>query len=253
MASKGVAFITGAAQGIGRAVALRLADDGFDIAINDLPRSRESLDELSREIVDKYGRKVCRVLGDVSVETEVEAMVACVTEDLEKLDVMVANAGVMMVKPMAETTAEDWDELFAVNVRGIFLCYKYAALQMVSQGGGGRIIGASSSTGKQGEANMTAYCASKFAIRGLTQAAAREYGPHGITVNAYAPGAIDTPLLQNMAGEDTDFFNKEAKRSAVGYIGNPGDIASIVSYLASKEAHFITGQSVSVNGGRFFD
>ncbi|KAF8068078.1 hypothetical protein FPV67DRAFT_1669946 [Lyophyllum atratum] len=254
MASKQVAFVTGAAQGIGRAVALRLAEDGFDVAMNDLPRWQESLDDLSREIADKYGRRVCCVVGDVSVEAEVEAMVARVVKELGSLNVMVANAGVAMVKSLSETTAEDWDRLFGINVRGIFLCYKYAARQMISQGGGGRIIGASSASGKQGEAYTAAYCSTKFAIRGLTQSAAREYGAHGITVNAYAPGAIDTPLLRNIAGENlAALVEGESKKTAVGYIGTPADVASVVSYLASKEAHFITGQSVSVNGGSFFD
>ncbi|KAF5383223.1 hypothetical protein D9615_004782 [Tricholomella constricta] len=247
--SKGVAFVTGAAQGIGRAIALRLADDGYDMAINDLPRSRESLDQLSHEILDRFHkRKVCSVIGDVSDEGEVEAMIACVVEDLGRLDVMVANAGVILVKPMVETTLEDWERLFSVNVRGTFLCYKYAGLQMMAQGTGGRIIGASSVVGKQGEPNMSAYSASKFAVRGLTQVAARELGHHGITVNAYAPGAIDTPLLQNLSGNRTLFYDEvgpigESKRAAVGHIGTPAEVASLVSYLVSKEAHFITGKS----------
>ncbi|KAG5642798.1 hypothetical protein DXG03_002103 [Asterophora parasitica] len=104
MASNGVAFVTGAAQGIGRAIALRLAEDGYDMAINDLARSRESLDQLSHEILQNHdGRKVCSVIGDVSVEGDVEAMIACVVEDLGHLDVMVANAGVILVKPMLES------------------------------------------------------------------------------------------------------------------------------------------------------
>ncbi|KAG6840039.1 hypothetical protein C0991_009412 [Blastosporella zonata] len=253
MDTRRVALVTGAAQGIGRAIALRLAKDGFDMAVNDLPRSRESLDALSHEIVEISGRKVCSVVGDVSVETDVEAMIACVVEDLGRLDVMIANAGVMLVKPMLQTSIEDWDRLISVNIRGTFLCYKYAAQQMITQGGGGRIVGACSVVGKQGEQNMSAYSSTRFAVRGLTQAAARELGPHGITVNTYAPGAIDTPLLRNLTGTKTAFYEDESRKAALGHIGTPAEVASLVSYLVSEEANFITGQSISVNGGRFFD
>ncbi|RDB20285.1 Diacetyl reductase [(S)-acetoin forming] [Hypsizygus marmoreus] len=250
---KGVAFVTGAAAGIGRAIALRLADDGYELAVNDLLRSKDALDQLTHEIFEKHGKKVESVIGDVSVESEVEAMIACVVEDLGGLDIMVANAGICIMLPFMETTLEDWERQFSTNVRGTYLCYKYAGQQMISQGRGGRIIGASSVVGKQGEPLMAAYSATKFAIRGLTQAVAKEFGPYGITVNAYAPGAIDTPLLQNLAGNKTEFYEQESKRAALGHIGTPAEIASIVSYLVSPEAHFITGQSISVNGGRFFD
>ncbi|KAG5635543.1 hypothetical protein H0H81_010905 [Sphagnurus paluster] len=261
--SKGVAFVTGAAQGVGRAIALRLADDGYDMAINDITSSRESLDQLSHEILEKQHRKVCRVIGDVSIEREVEAMIECVVEDLGRLDVMVANAGLNLIKPMLESES------------AVSACFLYAGKQMIAQGTGGRIIGSSSVVGKQGEQNMSAYSSTKFAVRGLTQAAARELGHHNITVNAYAPGAIDTPLLQNLSGSRTHFYEEESKKAALGHIGKPVEVASLVSYLVSEEAHFITGkclvfylcrlshsercylfnpgQSVSVNGGRFFD
>jgi len=256
MGPKGVALVTGAASGIGRAIALRLAHDGFGIVLNDLKTSKQQLDTLTNEITRK-GAKSLIALGDVSVEADVKEMVDSAVQNLGELNVMVANAGIVITKPLLKTTVEDWDRLHSINTRGVFLCYRYAAEQMIKQGRGGRIIGAASTAAKQGHLSSGVYSASKFAVRGLTQAASKELGPHKITVNAYAPGATDTPMLK----VDTmgDLGGSEAvremwsKMSAVGYIGKPEDIASIVSYLASEEAHFITGQSVCVNGGIYFD
>jgi len=144
----------------------------------------------------------------------------------------------------------------AVNTRGTFLCYKYAAAQMITQGRGGRIIGATSIVGKLGVPLASAYAASKFAIRGLTQTAALELGRHNIAVNTYAPGVVDTPLKDSMmAGhanadkELVDWKHTYVGRRPIKHDGQPEDVASLVSYLASKEAHFITGQSISVDGG----
>ncbi|KAG6882279.1 hypothetical protein C0993_011279, partial [Termitomyces sp. T159_Od127] len=167
-------------------------------------------------------------------------------------------------------TEEDWDKQLAVNVKGTFFCYKYAGAQMIAQGRGGRIIGASSLAGKQGSAIMAAYSATKFAVRSLTQSAgtfgnlkvwndkifnshleAMALGQHGITVNAYAPGPIETPMLQFLDSENAaltkgktgDLMGLLRQKSLVGFNGSPADIASLVSYLASKEAGFVTGQS----------
>jgi len=128
---------------------------------------------------------------------------------------------------------------------------------MIAQGRGGRIIGACSGTGKQGQASLSAYSASKFGIRALTQCAALEFGGHGITVNAYAPGPVKTPMwddLETNLGTPPGALEEQlSKTAAVGYVGVPTDIAAIVSFLASKESHLITGQSISIDGGRFFD
>ncbi|KAF9459801.1 hypothetical protein BDZ94DRAFT_1324510 [Collybia nuda] len=253
---KGAALVTGAARGIGRAVALRLAEDGFDVALNDLEYSKGDLEALSQEISLKF-RKTIITLGDVSREADVIRMVDSTVQDLGGLDVMVANAGIVsVVTPFPDTTIEDWDHTLGINARGIFFCYKYAAQQMIKQGRGGRIIGASSVAGKQGYATITPYAASKFAVRGLTQSAAKDLGPYNITVNTYAPGFIDTPMLTALGdglGGAEAYKAKRIQQTAVRDIGKPEDIASIVSYLVSKESHFITGQSISVNGGIYFD
>ncbi|KAF7369254.1 NAD-binding protein [Mycena venus] len=250
MSSKGIALVTGAAQGIGRSVALRLADDGFDVAVNDVSSNAEKLDVLVEEI-QKKGRAGSKHIADVSQDEQVKGMVEQVVEKHGGLDVMVANAGVVGKNlPFHEVPVEEWDRVMNVNARGPFLCYKYAGIQMIKQGRGGRIIGASSLAGKQGSSWQAPYSASKFAVRGITQAAAQEYGPYAITVNAYAPGAIDTDILS--VARDM-ILDQMMKRSPLKRIGVPQEIADLVSFLASKESGFITGQTISINGGVFFD
>ncbi|KAF7377446.1 NAD(P)-binding protein [Mycena sanguinolenta] len=255
MASKGTALVTGSARGIGRAIALRLADDGFDVAVNDIPVQSEALAQLVAEISAK-GRKSSLHIADVSLEDEVRGMVEAVVNHHGSLDVMVANAGIAKWTSVFDMTTEQWDLTMNVNARSAFLCYKYAGMQMIKQGKGGRIIGASSVLGKQGSPFNFAYTASKFAVRGLTQAAALEFGPHGITVNAYAPGAIDTDMLPHVLppGTPRDTLLEEMKKlSPQKAVGTPTDIANVVSFIASKESSFITGQTMSVNGGTYFD
>lgn len=254
--SKGIALVTGASQGIGRAIALRLASDGYDVALNDIPSREAMLATTAKEVASRGPRVHC-VLADVSSEKQVETMVSDVVNVFGGLDVMVANAGISMMKSFVDTTAEDLDRILGVNVRGTFLCYKYAAIQMIAQGRGGRIIGACSGTGKQGQASLSAYSASKFSIRGLTQAAALEFGSYGITVNAYAPGPVKTPMWDDLEAKvgtaPGELEEQLSKGAAVGYVGLPNDIAALVAFLASKESHLITGQSLSIDGGRFFD
>ncbi|KAG1724470.1 NAD(P)-binding protein [Suillus lakei] len=265
--SKGVALITGAGQGIGRAISLRLAADGFDIGLSDIPTNKSNLEEVAREITSTYaGRRACLLLADVTVEDDVRNMVDGVVTELGGLDVMVANAGIIAVQSLVETTLADWEKLFAVNVTGVFLSYKYAAQKMIALNEthkrGRRIIGASSLAGKQGGKYLSAYCASKFAVRGITQSAAMELGRHGITVNAYAPGLIMTAMVDSlkeetmklMGSSDSDGYDEKSKNNTcVGYLGAPDDIAGLVSYIASAESHFITGQSITIDGGVRFD
>ncbi|OJA16702.1 hypothetical protein AZE42_11174 [Rhizopogon vesiculosus] len=249
--SKGVALVTGSAQGIGRAIAIRLARDGFDVALNDLPVKNAVLEDLAAELrrgeesEGSYSPRTCIVVGDVSKEDEVKRMIDTVVDELGSLDVMVANAGIAAVTDILTESVENWERTMTVNVTSTFLCYKYSAMQMVKQGRGGRIIGASSVVGKQASAGSLSYSTSKFAVRGLTQAAALQLGRNGITVNSYAPGAIETPMLAGLRAQDVKQdvrVQKAIDASAVGYIGQPEYIASAVSYLASKEAHFITGK-----------
>ncbi|KAJ3878187.1 acetoin reductase family protein [Lentinula edodes] len=289
-----VALITGAAQGIGKTIALRLASDGFKIALNDVDSKRNQLGGVIDEIERNYGLETCSIPGDVSKERDVQDMVEAVSQRLGSLDVVRHaklvfsthfaplslcfhhgrkrwNPRVLHTHPFDKqvpftrydhllnssllAAEKQWDDVLRINTKGVFFCYKYAAKQMVAQGRpGGRIIGASSFAGKQGLTHIGAYAASKFAVRGLTQVAALELGHHGITVNAYAPGAIETPLASAIDLSTTpagkDFLNKLPPFSTVG---KPEDVASLVSFLASQESGYITGQTISVNGGLFFD
>ncbi|PBK86221.1 NAD(P)-binding protein [Armillaria gallica] len=253
---KGVAVVTGAAQGIGKAIALRLADDGFDVAINDilLDMKITKLQAVQAEIIEK-GRRCGVFPGDVSKEEDVKTMVEGVVSTLGGLDVIVANAGVCPTASVLDYTVEQWDRAFAINTRGVFLCYQYAARQMIKQGRGGRIIGCSSSLGKQALPMLSLYAATKSAIRGLTQGAALDLGKFGITVNSYAPGMVDTELSRETArqGNMEEIIKMDVSRSAVDSIGKPEDIAGFVSYLASNESRYMTGQTVGINGGWCFD
>lgn len=254
-----VALVTGAARGIGRGIALRLAQDGLDVAVNDLESMRGELDGLAEEI-RRSGRCSVAIVADVSRADEVESMVQRLASELGKLDVMVANAGIAQVKPLLEITPEEFDRLMAVNLRGLFLCYQAAARQMIRQGTGGKIIGAASIAGHKGFALLGHYSASKFAVRGLTQAAAQEWAEHGITVNAYCPGIVGTAmwdLIDEQLGgylglEKGEALKQYSELITLGRVEEPEDVAAFVSYLASKDSDYMTGQSVMIDGGIIF-
>ncbi|TFK31534.1 NAD-binding protein [Crucibulum laeve] len=255
------AIVTGAAQGIGRAIAIRLAEDGYSVAVSDLQGQTSLMEEVVSSIRSNGGNAIS-VVADVTQEADVDNLVQKAVSEFGGLDVMVANAGIAVLTPILETTIEEWERVFAVNVKGTLLCYKAAAREMIKNPEkGGRIIGACSLAGKKSTALCSTYGSSKFAVRCLTQSAAAEWGRFNITVNGYAPGLIDTPMFTSMNSrigqltgqgeafmETVKFFN-----SALQRIGTPEDIARLVSFLASKEAAFITGQTISVDGGIWFD
>ncbi|PCH44861.1 NAD(P)-binding protein [Wolfiporia cocos MD-104 SS10] len=235
-----IAIVTGASQGIGRNIALRLADDGLDVAVNDIPTKSAALKELVVEIRAK-GRRALAIEADVSKEDEVAAMVTRVAQELGGLDVMVANAGIMLVKSILETSADELDRTNAINIRGTLLSYKYAAKQMIEQGRGGRIIGEWSFFRILGSPMLAAYSASKFAVRGLTQSAAREFAPYNITVNSFAPGIIKTAMVDHQRNHTRRKLRGKLPAMHLN-IAEPEVIASLVSYLVRPESYFITGE-----------
>ncbi|KAL6303292.1 NAD-binding protein [Sparassis latifolia] len=255
MSTPRVALVTGASRGIGEAVALRLAEDGYDLVLNDLAPMAAGLATVVEKVQQK-GRRAVAILGDVSNEDDVKAMVDKAVHDLGSVDLMVANAGILVVDSVLETSVKDFNRVMSVNVIGTFLCFKYAAMQMIKQGRGGRIIGAASMAGKTGAFALSAYCSSKFAVRGLTQTCALEWAEHGITVNSYAPGLVRTPMIQDPNDPKRTgpaVFKESLHMPANSPEADPSAIAGLVSYLARPESQFISGQCININGGSFFD
>jgi meso-butanediol dehydrogenase/(S,S)-butanediol dehydrogenase/diacetyl reductase len=249
-----VAIVTGAARGIGRAIALRLADDGAAVAVADL--NLDGVQSVAGEI-EGVGGRAAAVQVDVADTGATSALVAETVERFGRLDVMVANAGIIQVKPLLELSAEDWDRTFAVNVRGVFLSFQAAARQMVAQGGGGRLLATASIAAKMGSPFQAHYQASKAAVVGLVRSAAWELGAHNITVNCYCPGIVDTDMWRYidlergklMGRAPGELLAEMATRSPLGRVEVPDDVAPLVSFLASEDSRFITGQAVNVCGG----
>ncbi|KAH8806677.1 acetoin reductase family protein [Flagelloscypha sp. PMI_526] len=242
-----VALITGAAQGIGSCIAKRLASDGFAVVLNDVESQKETAEHFAEEL-RKEGYTATVAIADVSNFDQVKAMV----ESLDRLDVMVANAGIGSIDFITDDHIDNWDRLMNVNAKGVLLCYKFAARKMIAQGGGGRIIGSTSVVGCRPQAGKISYGASKWAIRGLTQMAALELGKHNITVNCFAPGLIDSEATQQyiaMSEEVAEEAKNVINSSTLGRIGQPEEVASLVSYLASDQSSFMTGQTISIDGG----
>jgi meso-butanediol dehydrogenase/(S,S)-butanediol dehydrogenase/diacetyl reductase len=198
---KKVALVTGAGMGIGRAIAERLAGDGFAIAVNDI--SAENAETFAAEL-RAAGTPAAAVSADVSKQAEVHNMVDAAVAELGRLDVMVANAGIVQVDPILEINEADFDKLFAINVKGVIWCAQTAAKQMIAQGEGGKIINAGSDASFMGHPMLGSYSASKFCVRSLTQTMAREFAAHGITVNAYCPGIVDTGMWEIIDGRASE-------------------------------------------------
>ncbi|RPD56995.1 NAD-P-binding protein [Lentinus tigrinus ALCF2SS1-7] len=245
-----VALVTGAAQGIGEAIARQLADDGLDIALNDIPQKLDQLSAVAK-VIESKGCRATIVTGDVTVEEDVASMVSKTAAELGALDVMIANAGIFLFKPLLDTSVEEWERMLAINGKGVFLSIKYAAKKMIEQGRGGRIICAASVAGIRGSPVCGIYCASKFAVRGLVQSAALELKQHGITVNAYCPGFIATPMIA-LPGDEENGGTGQTIKKLLNYpaeVGKPSNVANTVSYLAKPESAFVTGQSMVIDGG----
>jgi len=251
------AIVTGSSRGIGKSIALRLAQDGYDICVNDVSANKAGIDEVVKEI-QSSGQKATGFVADVSKLSEVESLVQHSVNELGNLDTMVANAGIAQVKALLELTEEDFRRMFEVNVYGVFNCYSSAAKQMIKQGSGGRLLGAASIVAFKPFALLSHYSASKWAVRGMTQAFAMEMAEHDIRVNAYCPGIVGTAMwdlidekLAEKAGRPKGEMIKQysddliaLKRTSV-----PEDVSKVVSFLAGPDSEYMTGQSIVVDGG----
>jgi meso-butanediol dehydrogenase/(S,S)-butanediol dehydrogenase/diacetyl reductase len=264
-----VALVTGAAgqQGIGRAIALRLAREGADVAVNDLSDAPVGnwcgLNQVVGEI-EELGRNALGCAGDVTNAADVERIVGKTIERFGRIDILVNNAGSQAGPdrvPVVDLDEAVFDRVLAVNAKGTFLCCRAVARRMIERGGGGKIINMSSSAGKQGRARFAAYSASKFAVIGFTQSLAIELGPHRINVNAICPGLVDTERVYGMASglksEDMTIdayrerlIDEAVQATPLGRIAQPDDIAQLAAYLASAESDYMTGLAINVSGGR---
>lgn len=248
-----VAIVTGSGRGIGRAIARRFAREGAAVLVSDI--DPDPAHETVAAIQGDGGRAALNVC-DVSDERQVAAMFDAAEAALGPVDIIVNNAGYVGAAPLVDETVESWDAMFAVNVRGVFLGLRHAARCMIPRGSG-CVINIASSAGKQGRANLTAYCATKHAVIGLTRAAAHELASHGIRVNALCPGIVDTrfwemldPVLSSLeANPAGGAWERGLERIPLGRYEQPEDVANAAVLVASDDASYMTGQSISVDGG----
>ena len=245
-----VAIITGAGAGMGRADALLFAREGATVAVTDL-KEADGL-ETVKQIVDEGGKAQFWQVN-VASEESVAAAFADIEAKLGTIDILVNNAGIPGVdKPTHEVSEQEWDAVFAVDVKGVFFCTKYAVPVMMKHNHGA-IVNMSSIYGLVGSDELTPYHAAKGAVTIMTKKDAIAYGPYGIRVNSIHPGSILTPLVRELAsrgpGGLEGYLGKMRPKHPIGYLGEPEDVAAAVLFLASDEARFITGAALAVDGG----
>lgn len=241
------ALITGSLRGIGKSIALTLAEKGADIILNDLTEN-DALEE-TMAAVRTFDRKVFFKAADVSVKEDTAALFSFVKDNTGQLDILVNNAGTSQAKDIFDITLEDWEYILQTNLTSCFLCAKYA-MEMMREQQNGRIINISSVVGQQGALYGHAhYSASKSAILGLTKTLARTGAPLGIRVNCIAPGIIETDLLHQTHGSEG--IARIAEGVPLG-IGQPRDIGLAVAFLAGEGGNYITGATIDINGGLYF-
>ena len=242
-----VAFVTGAANGIGRATALAFAREGASVVVADL--SEQGNRETAR-MIEAAGGRALAVRCDVSREEDVKAALDQAVETFGRLDFAFNNAGVEQpLTPVADLTEEAWDRIVDVNLRGVFLCMRHEIPLMLEQGGGA-IVNTSSGAGVKGIAGQAAYCAAKFGIVGLTKAAALDYAKAGIRVNAVCPGIIETPMMDRFSGGTPEGRARVVAQEPVGRMGRPEEIAAAVVWLCSDAAAFVVGHAMVIDGGQ---
>jgi len=241
------AVVTGAGSGIGRATAELFAREGARLVVTDI--QPESLTRLQSELV-AAGAEVEAVVGDVSLEADVKQMVQAAVDRYGRLDVMVANAGIIPLGDVFEMSVADWDQVMAVDGRGMFLSCKYA-IEAMLRTDGGSIVCLSSISGEAGQKRQSAYGPAKFVASGLTKHLAIEWADRGIRVNAVAPGTIRTERVQQLPHEPggPEYLAAIEKMHPMGRIGEPAEVAQVILFLASDDASFITGAVLPVDGG----
>lgn len=253
-----VALVTGGGQGIGEAIARRLHADGFKVAIADL--NMDTAGALAKDLGGKAGGAIALQL-DVADRDGVFAAVDRAVEELGGFDVIVNNAGIAPTSPIEDITKESIDRLFGINFNGVVWGVQAATQAFRRLGHGGKIISAASQAGHIGNPGIGLYSATKFAVRGFTQTAARDLAQYGITVNTYAPGIVRTPLMVELAQKTAKEAGKPeawgweqyTRGITLGRVSEPEDVAAVVSFLSGPGSDYITGQSILVDGGMVFN
>ena len=239
-----IAIVTGGARGIGLATATLLADCGASVVVSDL--NREMVEQEASKLVSS-GRQAIAVVANVASAEDVKRLVAATLSHWGRVDILVNNAGITRDGLLLRMKEEDWDAVISVNLKGVYHCIK-AVLPIMAKQRYGKIVSIGSIAGVMGNAGQANYSASKAAVIGLTKTVAREYASRGITVNAVAPGFIDTAMTASLSREVREALLKEIP---LARLGDPSDIANAVAFLASDQADYITGQVFHVNGGMY--
>lgn len=245
MVQKRIALVTGASKGVGRGIAIELAEAGWDVAVN--YHRDQSGAESTAERIQEAGQTAWVLQGNVGDSADVEALFAQIDAIIDsRLSLVVNNAGVQTWAPLLELQEADWDKVINTNLKGTFLCTQHGAKRMIADGQGGAIINIGSGANKRPFPKLVDYSASKGGINQLTQVSAVELGPHQIRVNCVAPGAIEIERTQE---ESDDYAGTWAPITPMRRIGQPKDVAKVVTFLASDAAEFVTGQTLYVDGG----
>jgi NAD(P)-dependent dehydrogenase (short-subunit alcohol dehydrogenase family) len=240
-------LITGAQQGIGRAVALRFAREGADVALNFL--DDQAAAEAIAAQIEAGGRRCCLIQADISQSEQIRQMVSTAERDLGPLDVLVNNAAIFPRAPFLEISEEAWDAVLTTNLKGSFICAQEVTRRMVAAGRPGVVINLTSGAPYRGSMRSTAYMASKLGIVGLTRGMTRDLTPYGIRVNAVAPGVTNTAMPR--LGNTEEQLQNLAQQLPTGQLAEPDDIADVIVFLSTHDARHIMGQIIHVNGGSY--
>ena len=250
-----VAIVTGGAQGIGEEIAARLVEDGAKVAVLDLNA------EKAKAVAERLARGGAAAIGvgaDVAERAEVRAAIEATVAAFGRLDIFFNNAGFNKPLPFMDVDEANFNAILRVNAWGVLLCTQEAARRMIAQGQGGKIVNTASIAGRQGYAEFAPYCASKASVISLTQAAAREFAKHRITVNAFAPGVVVTPLWDGLEQDMIDkgvikqkgeFIESFSSSILLGFPSKPKDIVGVTAFLASPDSDYVTGQVIMADGG----